>query len=60
MLDRIRAAIPALPPAEQRVAKLVAAVFEREKDDLLVSGKLSQDNEGNEVSQRVAALLGRS
>ena len=25
MLDRIRAAIPALPPAEQRVAKLVLA-----------------------------------
>ena len=25
MLDRIRAALPALPPAEQRVAKLVLA-----------------------------------
>ncbi len=42
----------------QRVAKLVAAVFEREKADLLVSGKLSQDTESNEVSQRVAGLLG--
>jgi electron transfer flavoprotein beta subunit len=42
----------------QRVAELVAKVFEREKADLLVAGKLSQDNEGNEVGQRVAGLLG--
>ena len=42
----------------QTVAKLVAKVFEKEGCDLLISGKLSQDAEGNEVAQRAAALLG--
>ncbi len=42
----------------QSVAKLVAKVFEQEQCDLLIAGKLSQDAEGNEVAQRVAALLG--
>ncbi|MBK6916022.1 MAG: electron transfer flavoprotein subunit beta/FixA family protein [Deltaproteobacteria bacterium] len=41
----------------QSVAQLVAAVFRRESADLLISGKLSQDNEGNEVAQRIAGLL---
>jgi electron transfer flavoprotein beta subunit len=41
----------------QTVAKLVAAVFKKEECDLLIAGKLSQDNEGNELAQRVAALL---
>lgn len=41
----------------QSVAKTIAAVFQREKCDLLISGKLSQDSESNEVAQRVAALL---
>ena len=41
----------------QTVAKLVAKVFEKEGCDLMVAGKLSQDNEGNEVAQRVAGLL---
>lgn len=40
------------------VSKLVAAVFKKEACDLLISGKLSQDNEGNQVPQRVAGLLG--
>ena len=42
----------------QTVAKLIAAVFKKEQCDLLIAGKLSQDNEGNEVAQRVAGLLG--
>ncbi len=42
----------------QTVAKLIATVFKKEECDLLIAGKLSQDNEGNEVGQRVAALLG--
>lgn len=42
----------------QSVAKLIAAVFKQEECDLLVSGKLLQDTENNEVAQRVAALLG--
>lgn len=41
----------------QSVAKLLAAVYKKEGCDLLLSGKLSQDNEGNEVPQRTAALL---
>lgn len=41
----------------QSVAKLIAGVSEKEACDLLIAGKLSQDNEGNEVAQRVAALL---
>jgi electron transfer flavoprotein beta subunit len=40
------------------VSKLIAAVFKKEACDLLIAGKLSQDNEGNQVAQRVAALLG--
>lgn len=42
----------------QSVAQLVAAVFRKEGCDLLISGKLSQDGESNEVAQRVAGLLG--
>ena len=41
----------------QSVAKLIAGVFKKEQCDLLISGKLSQDTESNEVAQRVAALL---
>ncbi len=41
----------------QSVAQLIAAVFRKEGADLLVSGKLSQDGESNEVAQRVAGLL---
>lgn len=40
------------------VSKLIAAVFKKEGCDLLIAGKLSQDNEGNQVGQRVAGLLG--
>src|SRR5690606_26738458 len=39
------------------VSKRIAAVFKKEACDLLVAGKLSQDNEGNQVPQRVAGLL---
>lgn len=39
------------------VSKLIAAVFKKEACDLLIAGKLSQDNEGNQVPQRVAGLL---
>jgi electron transfer flavoprotein beta subunit len=42
----------------QSIAKVIAAVFKQEACDLLIAGKLSQDNEGNEVAQRVAGLLG--
>ncbi len=41
----------------QSIAKLVAAVFKKEECDLLISGKLSQDSEGNELAQRVAGIL---
>jgi len=41
----------------QSVAALIAGVFKKEGCDLLISGKLSQDGESNEVAQRVAALL---
>jgi electron transfer flavoprotein beta subunit len=41
----------------QSVAQLVAAVYKKEGVDLLVSGKLSQDGESNEVAQRVAGIL---
>lgn len=41
----------------QTIAKLIAAVFKKESCDLLISGKLSQDGESNEVTQRVAGLL---
>ena len=41
----------------QTVAKLIAAVAKKEECDLVLAGKLSQDNEGNEIAQRVAALL---
>jgi electron transfer flavoprotein beta subunit len=42
----------------QSVAKLLAEVFKREQCDLVLLGKLSQDDEGCEVPQRLAALLG--
>jgi electron transfer flavoprotein beta subunit len=41
----------------QSIAQLVAAVFRKEGCDLLISGKLSQDGESNELAQRVAGLL---
>lgn len=41
----------------QSVAKLIAGVAKEEAADLVIIGKLSQDNEGNQVGQRVAALL---
>ncbi len=41
----------------QTVAALIAAVFKQEGCDLLIAGKLSQDQESNEVAQRVGALL---
>jgi electron transfer flavoprotein beta subunit len=40
------------------IAKLIAKVAQKEGVDLVITGKLSQDNEGNQVGQRVAALLG--
>ena len=43
----------------QAIAKLIAEVAKREEVDLVVTGKLSQDNEGNQIGQRVAALLDR-
>lgn len=42
----------------QAVAKALAEVAKKEGADLVITGKLSQDNEGNQVGQRVAALLG--
>jgi electron transfer flavoprotein beta subunit len=41
----------------QSIAELVAKVFQKEGMDLVVSGKLSQDGESNEVAQRIAGLL---
>lgn len=41
----------------QSIAQLIAAVFRKEGADLLISGKLSQDGESNEVAQRIAGLL---
>ncbi len=41
------------------VSKIIAAVAKDEAVDLCILGKLSQDNEGNQVGQRVAALLGQ-
>ncbi len=41
------------------VAKIIAKVAEQENPDLIIVGKLSQDNEGNQIGQRVAALLDR-
>ena len=41
------------------VSKLIAQVAKREAADLVITGKLSQDNEGNQIGQRVAALLGQ-
>ena len=43
----------------QTIARALAKVAEREGTDLVVTGKLSQDNEGNQIGQRVAALLAR-
>jgi electron transfer flavoprotein beta subunit len=40
------------------VAALIAAVAEKEEADMIVTGKLSVDSEGNQVAQRVAGLLG--
>ena len=40
------------------ISKAIAGVFKQEACDLLIIGKLSQDNEGNQVGQRVAGLLG--
>lgn len=39
------------------ISKLIAEVARREEVDLVVSGKLSQDNEGNQIAQRVGGLL---
>ncbi|TPV92434.1 MAG: electron transfer flavoprotein subunit beta/FixA family protein [Myxococcales bacterium FL481] len=41
------------------VSKLIAAVATREQADLVIAGKLSQDNEGGQIAQRVAGLLNR-
>lgn len=40
------------------VSKIIAAVAKQEGVDMVICGKLSQDNEGNQVGQRVAGLLG--
>lgn len=40
------------------IAKMIAKVAQDEGVDMVITGKLSQDNEGNQVGQRVAALLG--
>jgi len=40
------------------VAKIIAKVAQDEGADIVITGKLSQDNEGNQVGQRVAGLLG--
>lgn len=40
------------------VSKIIADVAKAEGVDMVITGKLSQDNEGNQVGQRVAALLG--
>ena len=40
------------------IAKLIAKVAQDEGVDMVITGKLSQDNEGNQVGQRVAAILG--
>jgi len=40
------------------VAKLLAAVAERESPELILMGKLSVDSEGNQVGQMLAELLG--
>lgn len=39
------------------IAKMIAKVAQDENVDLVITGKLSQDNEGNEIGQRVAGLL---
>jgi electron transfer flavoprotein beta subunit len=41
------------------ISKCIAAVVEKEAPDLVITGKLSQDNEGNQIGQRVAALTNR-
>ena len=41
----------------QTVAEAIAAVAKKEAVDLVLVGKLSQDNEGNQIGQRVAGLL---
>jgi electron transfer flavoprotein beta subunit len=39
------------------IAKIIAKVAQDEGVDMVITGKLSQDNEGNQVGQRVAGLL---
>lgn len=41
------------------ISKAIAAVVDKEQPDLVITGKLSQDNEGNQIGQRVAALTNR-
>jgi electron transfer flavoprotein beta subunit len=40
------------------ISKIIAKVAQDEGADIVITGKLSQDNEGNQVGQRVAGLLG--
>ena len=40
------------------VARTVIALYEKEKPDLILMGKLAADSEGNQVGQLVAAYLG--
>jgi electron transfer flavoprotein beta subunit len=40
------------------ISKIIAKVAKDEGVDMVITGKLSQDNEGNQVGQRVAGLLG--
>lgn len=42
----------------EQVARIVAAVYEREKPDLLLMGKQSVDGDNNQVPQLVAGYLG--
>lgn len=43
----------------QTISKMIAEVAKREGAELVISGKLSQDNEGNQMAQRVAGIMGR-
>ncbi|HNK46132.1 MAG TPA: electron transfer flavoprotein subunit beta/FixA family protein, partial [Pseudomonadota bacterium] len=40
------------------VAKALAKIVQRDQPDLVLMGKLAADNEGNDVGQRLAAILG--
>ncbi|MCB9556659.1 MAG: electron transfer flavoprotein subunit beta/FixA family protein [Deltaproteobacteria bacterium] len=42
----------------EQVARIVAAVYEREKPDLLLLGKQTVDGDANQVAQLVAGFLG--